>query len=229
MKLASPRVPVLIRYVARHCLRGTLLDLSRENETWQPARVKHRRSPRLRCRSRFACKMRLHLAFAHVRPTLGRPHLLSVPKRCCSLRQHQARNSASCPARNLGCEPGAGAWRNPTIPSAFALFSHWLTAPLLIPGPQLTLSASTLVETLPRLSFRRPAFHSCGSCSCFIPPVSLVEQTRRWSVALKTSGTDDEADQRSRHAGSSAHNTQTRDDTRKRSKEALRPPPPGWK
>src|SRR2546427_392100 len=28
------------------------------------------------------------LAFAHVRPTLGRPHLLSVSKRFCSLRQY---------------------------------------------------------------------------------------------------------------------------------------------
>jgi len=50
---------------------------------------------------------------------------------------------------------------------------------------QQSLSASTLVAIVPRLSFRRPSFHSCGSCSCFIPPVSLVEQTILWSVALK--------------------------------------------
>ncbi len=37
MKLACPLVPVLILYVARYCLRGTLLDLSVENETGQPA------------------------------------------------------------------------------------------------------------------------------------------------------------------------------------------------
>ena len=77
--------------------------------------------------------------------------------------------------------------------------------------------------------FRRPSFHSYGSCAFFIPPVSLVEQTRRWSGALKTSGTDDEADRRSRHVESCEHNTHTRDDTRKRSREALRPPQPGWK
>ena len=88
MKLASPLVRVLILFVARYCLRGTLLDLSRENETGQPARVKHCRSTRLRCRSRFARRMRLHLAFAHVRSTPGRPHLPSVPKRFCSWRQH---------------------------------------------------------------------------------------------------------------------------------------------
>jgi hypothetical protein len=169
------------------------------------------------------------VAFAHVRPTLGRSHLLSVSKRFCSLRQHQARNCASCSALNLGCGPGAGARGNPTIPSTFALFSNRLTAPLHIPGPQLTLSASTLVETVPRLSFRRPSFHSCGTCSFFIPLVSLVEQTKRWSVALKTSGTDDEADRRSRHVERSEHNTQTRDDTQKHSREALRLSQPVWK
>ncbi len=88
MKLASPLVPVLILFVARYCLRGPLIDLSRENETGQPARVKHCGSPSLRCRSPFTRRMRLHLAFAYVRPTLGRPHLPSVPKRCCSSRQH---------------------------------------------------------------------------------------------------------------------------------------------
>ena len=138
-------------------------------------------------------------------------------------------NCASCSALNLGCEPGAGARRNPTIPSAFALFSNRLAVPLLILRPQLALSASTLVATVPRLSFRRPSFHSCGSCSFFIPPVSLVEQTKRWSVAFKTSGTGDEADRRNRHVERSEHNTHTRDDTRKRSREALRLPQPGWK
>lgn len=162
-------------------------------------------------------------------PPLGRPHLPSVPKRCCSLRQHQARNCAGCPALNVGCEPGAGARRKPTIPSAFALFSHRLAVLLLIPRLQLTLSACTLVAIVPRLSFRRPSFHSCGSCSFFIPQVSLVEQTRRWSVALKTSGTGDEADRRNRHVERSEHNTQTRGDTRKRSREALRLPQPVWK
>ena len=88
MKLASPLVPVQILFVARYCLRGPLLDLSRENETRQSAQVKYCRNTRLRCRSRFARRMRLHLAFAYVRPTLGRPHLLSVPKRFCSSRQH---------------------------------------------------------------------------------------------------------------------------------------------
>src|SRR5438876_8789223 len=94
MKLASPLVPVLILYVARDCLGGTLIDLSRENETGQPARVKHCRSPSLRCRSRFARRMRLHLAFAHVRPTPG----ASTCGTC-----------ASCSALNLGCERGGGA------------------------------------------------------------------------------------------------------------------------
>ena len=88
MKLASPLVPVLILYVARYCLRGTLIDLSRENSTGQPARVKPCRSTQLRCRSRFACRIRLHLAFAHVRPTLGRPHLPSVPKRWCTAQSN---------------------------------------------------------------------------------------------------------------------------------------------
>ena len=88
MKLARPLVPVLILYVARSRLRGPLIDLSRENETEQPARVKHCRSTQLPCRSRFARKMRLHLAFAHVRPTPGRSHLPSVPKRVCSMLQH---------------------------------------------------------------------------------------------------------------------------------------------
>ncbi len=178
MKLASPLVRVLILFVARYCLRGPLLDLSRENETGQPARVKHCRSTQLRCRSRFARRMRLHLAFAHVRPTPGRPHLPSVPN-ASAPGASTCGTCASCLALNLGCEPGAGAWRNPTISSAFALFSHLLTTPLHIQRPQLTLSASTLVAIVPRLSFRRPSFHSCGSCSCFIPLVSLVEQTRR--------------------------------------------------
>ena len=40
MKLASPLIRVLILNVASYCLRGTLIDLSRENETGQPARVK---------------------------------------------------------------------------------------------------------------------------------------------------------------------------------------------
>ena len=138
-------------------------------------------------------------------------------------------NCASCSALCLGCEPGAGARRTPTIPSAFALFSNRLAVPLLTPGPQLTLSACTLVAIVPRLSFRRPSFHSCGSCSFYIPPVSLVEQSKWWSVALKTSGTGDEADRRNRHVERSEHNTHTRDDTRKRSREALRLPQPGWK
>jgi hypothetical protein len=68
MKLASPLVPVLILYVARDCLRGPLLDLSRESETGQPARVIHCRSPSPGCRSRFTRRMRLHLAFAYVCP-----------------------------------------------------------------------------------------------------------------------------------------------------------------
>src|SRR6266852_4361748 len=89
MKLASPLVRVLILFVARYCLRGPLLDLSRENETEQPARVKHCRSTQLRCRSRFVRRMRLHLAFAHVRPTLGRPHAAAPCASTCS-------NSASC-------------------------------------------------------------------------------------------------------------------------------------
>jgi len=89
MELATPLVPVLILYVARYCLRGPLLDLSRENETGQPARVKHCCSSSLRCRSRFTrSRWRLHLAFAYVCPPLGRPHLPSVPKRCGCLRQH---------------------------------------------------------------------------------------------------------------------------------------------
>ena len=40
MKLASPLVHVLILNVASYRLSGTLIDLSRENETGQPARVK---------------------------------------------------------------------------------------------------------------------------------------------------------------------------------------------
>jgi hypothetical protein len=48
----------------------------------------------------------------------------------------------------------------------------------------------------------------------------------RRSVAPKTSGNDGEADRRSLHVERSEHNTRTRDDTRKRSKEALRPPQP---
>ena len=51
----------------------------------------------------------------------------------------------------------------------------------------------------------------------------------RWPVTLKTSGNDGEADRRSCHVDRSEHNTHTRDDTRKRSREALRPPQPGWK
>ena len=39
----------------------------------------------------------------------------------------------------------------------------------------------------------------------------------RWSVALKTSGTDGEADRRGLHVSCSEHNTHTRDDTQKRS------------
>jgi hypothetical protein len=62
MQLARPLVRVLILFVARSCFSGPLLDLSRENETGQPARVKHRRGTRLRYRSRFARKMPLHLA-----------------------------------------------------------------------------------------------------------------------------------------------------------------------
>ncbi len=212
MKLASPLVHVLILFVANYCLSVTLIDLSRENETGQPARVKHCRSTRLRCRSRQQDAIALGVC--------SRPPDAWYP--------NASAPCASCLALNLGCEPGAGPWRNPTISSAFALFSHLLTTPLLIPGSQLTLSASTLVAIVPRLSFRRPSFHSCGSCASFIPPVSLVEQTRRWSGALKTNGTDDEADRRSRHVESCAHNTRTRDDTRKRSREALRPPQPGW-
>jgi hypothetical protein len=89
MQLVSPLVHVLIRFVASYCFSGTLIDLSRENETGQPARVKHCGSTSLRCRSRFTrSRWRLHLAFAYVCPPLGRPHLPSVPKRCCSLRQH---------------------------------------------------------------------------------------------------------------------------------------------
>jgi hypothetical protein len=90
MKLASPLVRVLSLYVARYCLRGPLIDLSRENVTGQPARVKHCCTIRLRCLSRFTRRRRLHLAFAHVRPTPGRPHPPSVPKRCCSLRRAPA-------------------------------------------------------------------------------------------------------------------------------------------
>ena len=51
----------------------------------------------------------------------------------------------------------------------------------------------------------------------------------RRSVAPKTSGNDGEADRRSLHVERSEHNTRTRDDTRKRSREALRPLQPGWK
>jgi hypothetical protein len=51
----------------------------------------------------------------------------------------------------------------------------------------------------------------------------------RRSVAPKTSGNDGEADRRSLHVERSEHTTRTRDDTRKRSREALRPPQPGWK
>ncbi len=51
----------------------------------------------------------------------------------------------------------------------------------------------------------------------------------RRSVAPKTSGNDGEADRRSLHVERSEHNTRTRDDTRKRSREALRLPQPGWK
>src|SRR5215472_3895051 len=61
-KLARPLVPVLILFVAHYCFSGPLLDVSRENETGQPARVKHHRSTRPRCRSRFArSRWRLHL------------------------------------------------------------------------------------------------------------------------------------------------------------------------
>src|SRR6266571_2923126 len=41
---------------------------------------------------------------------------------------------------------------------------------------------------------RRSSFQSCGSCSFFILPVQQVSQTIAWSVALKTSGNDDDAD-----------------------------------
>jgi hypothetical protein len=51
----------------------------------------------------------------------------------------------------------------------------------------------------------------------------------RRSVAPKTSGNDGEADRRSLHVERSEHTTRTRDDTRKRSREAPRPPQPGWK
>jgi hypothetical protein len=180
MKLASPLVPVLILYVARDCLRGPLIDLSRENETGQPARVKHCCSPSLRCRSRFTrSRWRLHLAFAHVRPTPGRPHLPSVPKHCCSLRQH-LRQLRQLPGTQLGLRTWC-----------------WSAA-----------------QSNDPLRLR--------------PVQPLVEQTRRWSVALKTSGTGDEADRRNHHVERSEHNTQTRDDTRKRSREVLRPPQPGW-
>ena len=156
MKLASPLVHVRILFVANYCLSVTLIDLSRENETGQAARVKHCRSTRLRCRSRQQDAIALGVCSRP--PDAWYPNASAPCASTCG-------TCTSCLALNLGCEPGAGAWRNSTISPAFALFSHLLTTPLLIPGSQLTLSASTLVAIIPRLSFRRPSFHACGSCA----------------------------------------------------------------
>ena len=83
MKLASPLVRVLILYVARYCLRGPLLDLSRENETGQPARVKHCRSPSTAMPQSFhpqdALALGVCLRLPHARsstPALGTQTLL---------------------------------------------------------------------------------------------------------------------------------------------------------